>query len=116
VGGSSSASVTWITQNNVDIEAQYHYPVTSGTTYSCHVWFFDNDVAGRARPFIHWSNSSATYVNNYTTDQGTWQEKVTQGTALAADTWMTCGVRFYDVAPWDGDATILIDDMSITTP
>jgi len=96
--------------------AEYHYPVTANTSYTCHVWFLDNDPAGRARPFIDWSSSSSTWTAPYTADQAGWQEITVTATAAAGDTWATCGVRFYDVAAPFTTATVLIDDMSITSP
>ncbi len=124
-GGQYSANLTWTTQNNVDIVADYAYPVTGGQTYSCHGWFLDNDAAGRARLYIIWSdgtnNLSQSPIPPYTVDNASWQELVTQHAAPAGATSMKCAIRLYDVPPpapnvWPGTATVLFDDLSISTP
>ena len=120
-GGAYSAELTWTTQNNVDIHPQYRYPVTAGMQYSCHGWFLDNDPAGRLRFFIGWYNAADVLTRDfsltYTTDSAAWQELVYQSTAPAGAVAMICGIRLYDIAAtWDGNATILFDDLSISAP
>jgi len=119
-GGQYSAELTWTTTNTVEILAEYRYPVVSGSIYSCHAWILDNDPDGRARLVLAWYDASDVATREfptvYTSDNPAWQELVYQSVAPVTAVSMTCGIRLYDVAGWDGNATVYFDDLSITQP
>jgi hypothetical protein len=75
------------------------------------VWIYDNDAAGRARISALYTGAS-NYYGGYSSDQASWQELTYTGTVPAGATAAQFQVRFYDVAAdWDGDCTILVDDV-----
>lgn len=116
--GSKSANITWDSTNNQDFMQKWFTPTTGGTTYTFHVWIFDNDPAGRARVVISTYDSSKNHLTNhygtYSSDSTTWQEKTISFTPTVSG-YIRAMVRFYDIsAEWDGDATIYLDDWAIT--
>ncbi|MFW5741399.1 MAG: hypothetical protein ACOC1F_13645, partial [Myxococcota bacterium] len=118
-GGQYCADLTWSTSENADIIPEYKHPVTPGTTYTCGAWFLDNDPAGRARVYIIWHTSAGDDNDfpsgGYTSDSADWQELTYSAEAPADAISVSCAIRLYDVSSnWDGDATVLFDDMSVS--
>jgi len=122
-GGASSGNVTWTVTSDPDFCTTYKTPVTVGLNYTCAVWVYDNDTAGRVRPFIKWLDSASATINpssfstTYSTDQTSWQQLSIQAAAPTNSVTMKCCVRMYDVtAGWDNNATVYVDDLTVTQP
>lgn len=107
-GGSSSCEVTFTSTSNQDLKSNI-FSVTEGATISVSVWIYDNDPSGRARLSVIYTGAS-NYYGNYSADQANWQELTYDGTVPAGATEAQFQVRFYDVSPFSGSATLLVDD------
>ncbi len=109
-GGSSSCEVTFTSTSNQDLISN-EFAVIAGRTINVSVWINDNDAAGRARLSILYTGAS-NYYGDYSVDSPDWQELTYSDVVPDGATAAQFQVRFYDVSPWDGDATLLVDDAS----
>ena len=121
-GGTYSASCTFTSTSNQDLIQEITTGISPDTDYNVSAWAYDNDTAGRVRLWCYWLNSSGItgsgIGSNYTTDTGTWSELTPDAgnplTSPSDATGFRFVFRFYDVSPWDGDATLYVDDAKIT--
>lgn len=120
-GGSYSAKVTLITQNQSLADFIHDTTaVTENTLYTLDAWIYDNDDAGRGRLLIRWFDAtmgyiSTSYAGSYSSDIDDWQELTFQATSPAGAAYAKPGMRFYDVSSnWDGDAVFHVDDFDLT--
>ena len=111
--GTSSANLTWTSTTTQDFDATHFVDVTPGQTVTCAVDVYDNDPEGRVRPGVVFRDAGNVYQNVYSADQAAWQTMTTIAVAPAGATGASCRVRMYDVGPWDGNATVYLDNMSI---
>jgi len=113
-GGSSSAYVYLTTQDQSNTDTQNtEAAVSAGDPYTCSVWVYDNDPAGRVTMVLYWNGASPTYTGQYSSDQASWQQLTYTGSVPTGVTGVQVGFRFYDVeASWDGDAEFYVDDYS----
>lgn len=111
-GGSTSIEITWTSTSNQYLNSDA-FAVTEGQAVVASLWALDNDAAGRTRLCINY-DSGTDYFGSYSSDDANWQE-ITASTTVPADaTSAQFQIRFYDVSPFDGDATISLDDVSLT--
>ncbi|MFH1807380.1 MAG: hypothetical protein ABIJ09_01445 [Pseudomonadota bacterium] len=123
-GGSTAAALTWTSRDNQDLRAGYRSAVTVYTRYTCHFWVYDDDIAGQVRAFIHWFDASGVFLGSsfpgsggYSINLSDWQQVQHGADAPAGAAFMSCGLRMYDdTTYWDGDTTVLVDDLSLTSP
>lgn len=113
-GGSHSANLTWTSTANQGFYQAWFTPISAGTPTTYHVWFYDNDIAGRARTGLQPYDSSKEPLTrdygSYTSDGDVWRE-LDHVFTPGVDGFLRAFVRLYDVtAGWDGDATIYFDD------
>ncbi|MFH1435124.1 MAG: hypothetical protein ABIJ56_05375 [Pseudomonadota bacterium] len=116
--GSHSVNITWTSTANQDFYQAWFTPVSAGTVTTYHVWFYDNDIAGRARTGLQpYDISEAPLTRDYgsyTSDGDAWRE-LDHVFTPAVDGFFRAFVRLYDVTGgWDGDATLYLDDWAIT--
>lgn len=109
--GSSSCQVVFTSQDNQDLKSN-SFSVTPGDPIAVSFYVYDNDAAGRARLSILYEGGSNYYDSNYSVDMDSWQLLSYEGVIPDGVTQATFQIRFYDVAPWDGDCTILVDNCS----
>ncbi|RKY35687.1 MAG: hypothetical protein DRP73_04505, partial [Candidatus Omnitrophota bacterium] len=121
-GGSYSAKVTLITQNQSLADFIHEaVSVSENTLYTLDAWIYDNDDAGRGRLIIRWYDSSMGYISTsyaatYSSDMDEWQELTFDATSPAGAAYAEPGIRFYDVSSnWDGDAIFHVDDFDLTS-
>lgn len=107
--GASSCQVVFTSQDNQNLLST-PFAVNAGDPIAVHVYFYDNDPAGRARLSILFEGGN--YYGDYTEDQEGWQMLSYEGVVPDGTTEATLQIRFYDVDPWDGDAEILVDETS----
>ncbi len=116
--GSASADLTWTSTDNQDFYQAWFAPVSSGTAYTFHVWYYDNDPGGRGRTAIEPYDATRTGgtkdYGSYTADGTAWRELAHEYTP-AESGFLRPFVRLYDVSTgWDGNASILVDDWALT--
>ncbi|MBN2018534.1 MAG: T9SS type A sorting domain-containing protein [Candidatus Cloacimonetes bacterium] len=111
--GSSSCEVTWTSTSNQDLRSNT-FSVTGGAAINASVWIYDNDAGGRARLSICYNGPSGgyNYYGSYSVDQDSWQEISYSGNVGPDYTTAYMQIRFYDVSPFPGSATVLVDDVS----
>jgi len=117
-GGSYSVNFTWISPTQAICELLSDpVAVIGDSVYSCSLYYYDNDIAGRATIFFRWSTGTTNYYGSYTSDSPNWTRWGWYATAPTAATSVQVGLRFYDIAAnWDGNATIYIDDFELFGP
>lgn len=117
-GGSYSTNLTWSTTSNRDLQ-QVDIPVAASTSYEFSAWILDNDTSGQVAIYIRWEDASGNYIVNstfvYSEDNPDWQQLST-GMSISPANAVFCEVRIrcYDTLEWDGEATVYIDDASLT--
>jgi len=113
--GSSSCEVTWTSTSNQDLRSST-FSVTGGAALNASVWIYDNDAGGRARLSICYNGPSGgyNYYGSYSVDQDSWQELSYSGTIGPDYNEAFMQIRFYDVSPFPGSATVLVDDVSFS--
>lgn len=111
--GTSAAVLTWTSVDNQDLDSD-PIAVTEGATFVASVDVLDNDAQGRVRIGIFFGVSS-TYNTAYTADNPAWQTNTWTGTVPAGATTAVIRIRCYDVtAGWDGDASVIVDNIIYT--
>lgn len=119
-GGAGALDLTWTSTSNQDLFAGYYLPVV-GSAFTFSVWALDNDPAGRIRLGVEFYDGSKVYLANgymttYSEDGANWQNLVFTGAVPAESVFARGFVRMYDVSEgWDGNATVYVDDWSLTT-
>jgi len=116
--GEYGTNLNWTTTSTRYLQ-QTDIAVTEGVDYAFSFWCFDDDLAGRVRPYVRWYEAdNTTYISassgDYSVDQEDWQFLSTGAiTAPALAAWAHAEIRAYDnSADWDGDATVYVDDAS----
>ncbi len=110
-GGNYSCNLTWTSQSTQSMNSE-PLTITPGETYSCSVYVYDNDPAGRFRLCFISSDGNNSYPENYSSDQAGWQHLGYTWVAPATSEWVIVQPRMYDVSSsWDGNATVYIDDI-----
>ena len=77
-------------------------------------------MGGKIRPAMAFYDAdkgylSNQYSNDYTVDSADWQQMTLTQTAPDLAVYARAYVRMYDVSSdWDGDASVAIDDWSLT--
>jgi len=108
--GNYAMSVVWTSTSNQDIDSD-PFTVVESANYSLTVDAFDNDLAGRVRIAIIWSNGTNDYFG-YSSDDPDWQLLTQTGTVPTGATEAFVRLRFYDVSgDWDGDANVILDNV-----
>jgi len=108
--GTSSCEVTWTSQDNQYLTSD-PFTVTAGVEINANFWVFDNDVAGRARLCIIYEGAD-NYYGDYSEDMAEWQQLSYTDLVPDGATSATFQIRFYDIAAeWDGDATVIVDNV-----
>lgn len=108
--GESSCEVLWTSQENQYLTSDA-FAVTPGIEINASFWAYDNEIAGRARLCITYEGAE-NYYGDYSSDMDEWQqltytELVPEGASTAQ-----FQIRFYDISgDWDGDATIIVDNV-----
>ncbi len=111
--GTASCEVTWTSTSNQYLTSD-SIDVTEGSAISASFWVYDNDPAGRARLCIIY-NAGTNYYGAFSNDGDLWESITYNGTVPAGATKAVLQIRFYDVSTdWDGDATVLVDNASLT--
>ncbi len=118
--GANSARVDFTSTSTQKI-GQTVTNVTGNTNYTFEIWVLDNDPAGRFRIWGYWNLSDGSTVtldpgNLYTTDDPDWQLYTYQETAPEGAVSLDFELRFYDVSPFPGQATIYVDDVQMLGP
>ena len=113
-GGSSSCEVIWTSTSNQYFRSNI-FSVTAGSSINASVWMYDNDAGGRGRLCILYTGAS-NYYGGYSTDQANWQEITYSSTVPTGATDAQIELRFYDVSPFPGSATVLVDDVTYDHP
>jgi len=109
-GGNYGCNLTWISTQTQILDSD-PITITGGAAYPCSVYFYDNDLAGRARLYFI-SDAGPGDFNNYTNDSPGWQHLGYTWIAPPTATWVVVQIRLYDVsAGWDGNATVYADDV-----
>jgi len=112
-GGTTSVDITWTSQSNQYLNSD-EIAVTAGQALAVSMWAYDNDLAGRARLCVTYTGASTLYID-YSTDGDVWEEISYSGTVPDGATAARIQLRFYDISgDWDGDATVTLDDVSLT--
>jgi hypothetical protein len=116
--GAASALLTWTSTDNQDFFQSWFAPVTSGTAYTFHAWYYDDDPGGRGRTVIQPYTATRTEMTkvygSYTGDHAAWLE-LSQEFTPSETGFMRPFIRLYDVSTaWDGSASILVDDWALT--
>lgn len=106
--GSSSAAVTVNTGTQDSTDFRQSISVNSGQTYEFSTWVYHTEGGIRARLYI---DGYQNYSNASLTNQ--WQQISYSYTAPATQQ-IEIGLRFYDVAGFDGSEIVYIDDFQPT--
>jgi hypothetical protein len=118
--GNNGCDLTWTSQDNQDLFQGWFMPVTAGQNVTFTLWTIDNDTAGRFRLALEFfaadkSSVGKEYSSSYTTDNPAWIQLTYSFKAPANTAFVKGFVRLYDVAEsWDANATVYIDDWSVT--
>jgi len=108
--GTSSCEVTWTSQDNQYLTSD-PFMVTAGVEINANFWVYDNEVAGRARLCIIYEGAD-NYYGDYSEDMAEWQQLSYTDLVPDGATSATFQIRFYDIAAeWDGDATVIVDNV-----
>jgi len=120
--GAAACELTWTSpdQTKQDFAQGYLTPVTPNGQVTFGVWVRDDEAAGRARLAVTFHDAAKLNLGNvfattYTNDDPGWVH-VTATFDIPADAAFVRGfIRLYDVpASWDGNATINLDDWSMS--
>ena len=125
--GDAACQLTWTSSSNQDFYQGYYVPVNAGetTTFDLAVW--DADENGRLRMALTFYDANGDSLGNefpseYSDDATgnvdgwnvmTWAAVAPEG-AVSVRGW----VRMYDVTvgeEWAGEATVVIDEWSVTS-
>ncbi len=116
--GTYSVNLTWSTTSTRNLE-QMDIPVMADSAYILSAWVYDNDPDGRVRVNIRWEYSGGGYISNsysdYSSDNSNWLLLSTDSVTAPSNA-AQCKVRIacYDISGWDGDATVYVDDASLS--
>lgn len=121
--GAASCELTFTSTSNQDLNSDLITGISPSTLYTFSFWAYDNDAAGRITICYSWYQSDDTQIGSwvyssiYTSDSGSWQEVSHSNTSPLLAAKAMIRIRMYDVsASWDGDCTVLVDDVTITGP
>ena len=104
--GTSAAAVTVTTGSQASTDLRQTIAVTSGQTYNFSVWVYHTEGSMRARLYV---NGYQGYSTAATTGQ--WQE-VTYSYTPSSSSNIEVGLRFYDVAGFDGSEVVYVDNFA----
>lgn len=108
--GASSCQVVFTSQDNQYLTSG-SFAVEAGTPVVLSLYVYDNDAAGRARLCCIYEGAD-NYYGNYSEDMDEWQMLSYEAIVPDGATSAEFQIRFYDVAPWDGDAELIVDNAS----
>lgn len=118
--GNNGCKLTWTSADNQDLFQGFFMPITAGQTATFDLWAVDNDAAGRFRLCLEFYSDTflslkKEYSSTYTDDGADWAELTYAVDAPDSSAYVRAFVRMYDVVEsWDGDASVYIDDWSLT--
>lgn len=100
---------------------QQEIAVVAGKTYRISYWFLDNDANARTRMWTYWTDGSATIADNlaefrpndYSTDNGAWQQVSFTLTAPATANKLRFEVRTYRESTTAVGGYIYYDDFEV---
>jgi hypothetical protein len=103
--------VTTGTQGNTDF--RQNVDVVAGTTYDVSLWVYQVDTTVKVSIYVQGTanNGYSPYSDRLLEDQ--WQEMTFSFEATASEN-ISIGTRYYDDLGFDTEATVIIDDFSIT--
>lgn len=110
--GTYAAKSSWTSDSNQDFDSD-SFTFTPGSDFTLSVDVYDDDDAGRVRLAIIWDGSN-DYSSIYSVDQGSWQTLTYTDAVPAGATEAFVRFRFYDETGWDGDAEVILDNVSFT--
>ncbi|WP_412559715.1 carbohydrate binding domain-containing protein [Winogradskyella sp. MIT101101] len=106
-GGSSSANINVTTGTQASTDFRQTVALVNGDNYTASVWVRHTEGGMRARLYIDGYQGYSTPANTTT-----WQELTY--TFTATSTSIEIGLRFYDVAGFDGAEIVYVDDFTLT--
>ncbi|MBM4372618.1 MAG: hypothetical protein FJ098_13235, partial [Deltaproteobacteria bacterium] len=118
--GLRSCELTWTSQDNQDLAQGLYTPITAGQTATYGLQVKDGDPAGRVRLALRFFDAdkvqlSNEFGNNYSSDGQDWASLTFSFAAPEGAAFVRAFVRMYDVsAGWDGNATLHVDDWTLT--
>ncbi len=118
--GLQSCELTWTSTSNQDFYQGYYTPIAPGQFALFLLAFLDNDPGGRIRTSLEFYDADKLSLGKeygiYSEDDAAWD--TSSGWYIVAPegaAFVRAFVRMYDVADnWDGDATVYVDDWSLT--
>lgn len=119
--GLASCNATWTTSSNRNLVDAMYGTATENTEYTVHLWIYDDDPAGRLRPFLWFydaagdpiASTNANY-GDFSVDSASWRHVTHTFTSDAGAAFVRGGARFYDFGSGFTTATIYVDDFDLT--
>lgn len=112
--GTYSCEVLWTSQDNQYLTSD-PFNVTPGIQIDASMWVYDNEIAGRARLCVIYEGAD-NYFGDYSADMDSWQQLTYTDLVPSGATSAEFQIRFYDISgDWDGDATIIVDNVVYET-
>lgn len=112
--GTYSCEVLWTSQDNQYLTSD-PFNVTAGIQINASMWVYDNEIAGRARLCVIYEGAD-NYYGDYSADMDSWQQLTYTDLVPSGATSAEFQIRFYDISgDWDGDATIIVDNVVYET-